>query len=99
MLVICHFNMYLTEAGVMRKGGYVCFPFGYLHLSIFRYLESPLSSCTLNFDLMKNLYIYNAYISFFSCNEIHKLANASTYLQPESNPHEVQRSSEVLVNS
>ena len=38
-------------------------------LSILHYLGSPLALCTLNFDLMRNFYIYNActYILLFKC--------------------------------
>ena len=35
-------------------------------LSILHYLGSPLGFCTLIFDLMRNLYIYNACIYFHS---------------------------------
>ena len=34
-------------------------------LSFFHYLGSPLSYCTLIFDLMRNLYIHKAYIILF----------------------------------
>ena len=36
----------------------------YYILSIFHYLRSPLCYHTLIFDLMRNLYLYNAYIYF-----------------------------------
>ena len=34
-------------------------------LSIWHYLGSPLGFCTLIFDLMRNLYVYNACILFY----------------------------------
>ena len=39
----------------------------YYILSIFHYLGSPLSYCTLIVDLMRNFYIYNACIYSFYC--------------------------------
>ena len=70
----CRFNNFLTEAGVVRGAGCV----DYLEhlvpllksdigiLSILHYLGSPLGFCTLIFDLMRNLYIYNACIYIHS---------------------------------
>ena len=72
MIVICHFNIQLTEAGVMHDAGYVTLSgapsttLDYNILSIFHYLGSPLSYRTLVFDLMRNLYIYNTCIYIFS---------------------------------
>ena len=43
-------------------------------LSMFHYFGSPLSYHTLIFDLMRNMYIYNACIS------IHSISGFSVYL-------------------
>ena len=71
---ICHFNIYMTDVGVMHEAGYVFFSLSgapgttshldYYILSIFHYFGSPLS--TLIFDLMRNLHINNAYINIYS---------------------------------
>ena len=71
----CHFNNLLAEAGVMHEAGYVDYlehlvPLLKLDiniLSILHYLGSPLGFCTLIFDLMRNLHIYNA------CTYIHSI--------------------------
>ena len=70
----CQFKNLLTEAGVMHEAGYVDYlehlvPLLKLDiniLSILHYLGSPLGFCTLIFDLMRNLYIYNACIYIHS---------------------------------
>ena len=48
--------------GMFTLSGAPCTPshFDINILSILHYLGSPLGLCTLNFDLMRNLYIYNA---------------------------------------
>ena len=44
-------------------------PIRRLYICPFNYFRSPLSyKCTLIFDLMMNLYIYNAYITLFYFN-------------------------------
>ena len=74
VIVICHFNIELTEAGVMHEAGYVDYlehlvplplldiiicPFlDYYILSIFHNLGSPLSYHTLIFDLMSSRNMY-----------------------------------------
>ena len=73
--VVCHFNIILTGAGVMHEAGYVYLtgaPSVTSHLdinilSILHHLGSPLEYCTLIYDLVGNLYIYNActYILIF----------------------------------
>ena len=75
----CHFNNLLTEAGVMHGAGYVDYlehlvPLLKLDINIFsilHYLGSPLGFCTLIFDIMRNLYIYNACIYIHSIVDIY----------------------------
>ena len=67
-----HFNIKVTNKGVMHEVGYVTLsgaPSTTSHLDIlicpFHYSRSPLSYCTLMCDLIMNLYTCNAYIMFF----------------------------------
>ena len=55
----------MHEAGYVYLDHLVPLPIRIFYICSFHYLGSLLSYCTLNCNLMRNIYIYNAYISLF----------------------------------